>query len=37
VDAGDAMAAALVTDDFDADRPRPQGAAIDVGAYELSR
>jgi len=24
-----------VTDDFDADHPRPQGNAIDIGAYEL--
>jgi hypothetical protein len=37
VDAGDATSASLVTNDFDADHPRPQGAAIDVGAYELSR
>jgi hypothetical protein len=37
VDTGSAVAASLVTDDFDADRPRPQGAAIDVGAYEFSR
>lgn len=35
VDAGDATAASTVTDDFDADRPRPHGAGIDVGAYEF--
>ncbi|MEO5561373.1 MAG: choice-of-anchor Q domain-containing protein [Dokdonella sp.] len=37
VDTGSATATSLVTNDFDADRPRPQGAGIDVGAYEFSR
>jgi len=35
VDSGSETAASLVTDDFDADHPRPQGSAIDIGAYEL--
>ncbi|MEO6297706.1 MAG: choice-of-anchor Q domain-containing protein [Dokdonella sp.] len=35
VDTGSATAAALVTNDFDADRPRPSGTGIDVGAYEF--
>ncbi len=35
VDGGSQTAASLVTDDFDADHPRPQGSAIDIGAYEL--
>ncbi|MEO6688195.1 MAG: choice-of-anchor Q domain-containing protein [Dokdonella sp.] len=37
VDAGSATVASLVTNDFDADRARPPGAGIDVGAYEFSR
>ncbi len=35
VDSGSETAVSLVTDDFDADLPRPQGSAIDIGAYEL--
>jgi len=34
VDAGSPGAASLVLDDYDADAPRPGGAAIDIGAYE---
>jgi hypothetical protein len=37
VDSGSAAATSIVTDDYDADRPRPQGAAIDIGAYEFHR
>jgi hypothetical protein len=37
VDSGSSTATTLVTDDYDADLPRPQGAAIDVGAYEFHR
>lgn len=35
VDAGSAAALNLVVDDFDADLPRPQGAGIDMGAFEF--
>lgn len=35
VDAGSAAAGALVVDDFDANHPRPQRGAIDIGPYEL--
>ncbi len=35
VDAGSAAALDLVIDDFDADVPRPQGTAIDIGAEEF--
>jgi len=35
VDSGDPAAATLVRDDYDAARPRPQGSAIDIGAWEL--
>ncbi|MGA9334664.1 MAG: choice-of-anchor Q domain-containing protein [Rudaea sp.] len=35
VDSGSAAALALVLDGFDAFLPRPQGASIDIGAYEF--
>lgn len=35
VDAGDAAVATLVRDDYDATRPRPQGSAVDIGAWEF--